>query len=304
MTFKDDRKVVLITGCSSGLGLSLAETLVQADRYKLIITTRGRSIEKLREYFQESPNVMVRELDVNNPVQIYGLINEICCAWGGIDTLVNNAGVCYRSVIEHMDPDAELEQLRTNYLGPMSIIRAVLPLMRERGKGHIINISSVSGSVPMPTMGSYSSSKHALEAASEALWYEARPFGVQVTLVQPGFIRSESYKNVVLSKKAMLSTEVNGSHAEFYRSMAPLVEKLMGFSLSNPRGIARKIQKIIDMSRPPFRIGVTADAVVFRILRSVLPNGLFRRLMYSLLPGSTVWGERLQSLSTSVPKVG
>lgn len=301
MTIKDDRKVVLITGCSSGLGFSLAETLLQADRYKLIITTRGRSIEKLRGHFQESTHVMVRELDVNDPTQIYGLINEVCCVWGGIDTLVNNAGVCYRSVIEHMDPDAELEQLRTNYLGPMSVIRAVLPLMRERGRGHIVNISSVSGSVPMPTMGSYSSSKHALEAASEALWYETRPYGIQVTLVQPGFIRSDSYKNVVLSKKAMLSAEVNGSHAEFYRSMAPLVERLMGFSLSSPVGIARKIQRIVDMPRPPFRIGVTADAIVFRFLRGILPNSLFRRLMYLLLPGSTIWGERVPS---SVARAG
>lgn len=301
MTSKDDRKVVLITGCSSGLGFSLAKRLFEEDRYKLIITTRGRSIEKLRGYFRESENVIVRELDVNNTGQIYGLINEICCVWGGIDTLVNNAGVCYRSVVEHMDPEAELEQIKTNYLGPMSVIRAILPLMRERAKGHIINVSSVSGLVPMPTMGSYSSSKHAFEAASEALWYETRPYGIQVTLVQPGFIRSNSYKNVVLSKKAMLSAEVNGSHAEFYRSMAPLVERLMGFSLSSPDHIARKIQKIIDMPRAPFRVGVTVDAVVFRILRGLLPSGFFRRLMYVLLPGSTVWGERVHA---AVPKVG
>jgi hypothetical protein len=284
------KKVVLITGCSSGLGLSLAHLLYNSRAYRVVVTARAASIANLRIQFNESERFLIRELDVTSTQQIHQVVNEICCLWGAIDILVNNAGVCFRSVVEHMDVDSEMMQLKTNYLGPMTLIRSLLPVMRERTSGQIINISSASGIVAMPTMASYSASKHALEGATEALWYEARPYGIKVTLVQPGFIRSDSFSHVVLSKKAQMSTMLSGPHSEYYSSMAPVVEKYMALSVVNHDDIAKKVIGLFESKDPPLRLSVTPDVIVFKWLRWLLPAWLFHRLIFALLPGSKSWG--------------
>lgn len=299
----DQRPVVFITGCASGLGYALATQLYHQRAYRAVVTARGASFEKLRQEFEDQDHFLVRELDVTDVNRIHTLVNEICLTWGHVDILINNAGVCYRSVVEHMDIDSEYRQLQTNYLGPMSLIRSVLPMMRERKSGHIINISSVSGMVSMPTMASYSASKHALEGATEALWYEARPYGIKVTLVQPGFINSDSFKHVVFSKKANLSSRLQGPHSEYYDSMGPFIERLMSWSRATPQSIARKILKLVESKHPPLRMSVTPDAILFRILRRLLPAELFHRLMFLFLPGSHIWGQkRLQRRMAGVNK--
>src|SRR5690606_8275736 len=129
--------------------------------------------------------------------------------WDGVSILINNAGISYRAVVEHMNDKDEQLQMAVNYFGPVALIRLVLPFMREQGRGKIINISSVSGMLAMPTMASYSASKHALEGVSEALWYEAKPLGVNVSLIQPGFIRSKSFKNVYFTEASEKAMESN-----------------------------------------------------------------------------------------------
>lgn len=285
--FKD---VVLITGCSSGLGKFLAQRLIQSGKYRVVVTAREKSLGLVKSFFSESEDVLIRQLDVTDDTQISELINDICCVWGGVNVLVNNAGICYRSVVEHMDIDSEMIQLKTNYLGPMSLIRSVLPIMREQGGGRIINVSSVSGMVSMPTMASYSASKHALEGATEALWYEARPYGIKVSLIEPGFINSDSFKHVVKSKKAELSAHLKGPHSEYYESMTPFIEKLMSWTFATPEKIAKKIEYLMEMSSPPLRMRVTLDAIVFAFIKKILPSSIFHRVMLLFLPGTHRWG--------------
>lgn len=289
-SLKSQQKVVVITGCSSGLGLAVAKYLYHFTQYRLVITARRPSLYIVQELFPECDRAMVRELDITVSRQVHTVLNEVCNRWRRIDVLVNNAGVCFRSVVEHMDEEAEELQLRTNYLGPMTMIKSVLPLMREQRSGHIINVSSVSGMLSMPTMASYSASKHALEGASEALWYEARPYGINVTLLQPGFINSRSFQNVILPNKAKMSASVQGPHSEFYDSMGPFIEKLMGRSFATPERIARKVYRLMEMHDPPLRVKVTLDAFLFAILRRVVPAALFHQLMFKLLPQSKKWG--------------
>lgn len=286
------KKIILITGCATGLGKALVQSLMKNPQYKLIVTARSHRLELLKNMFQQSEDLMIRELDVTIESNIFSLVNEIANKWGRIDVLINNAGICYRSVVEHMDRESEMIQLETNYLGPMALIRSVLPIMREQMSGHIINISSVSGMVSMPTMGSYSASKHALEGATESLWYEAKPYGIKVTLVEPGFIHSDSFKNVLLSKKAKLSVKLHGPHSEYYSSMTPFVENLMKWAFATPESIAQKIQKLISQSNPPLRLRVTLDAKVFSALRKFLPAFIFHKIMFLFLPGSSLWGHR------------
>jgi short-subunit dehydrogenase len=227
------------------------------------------------------------------------LVNEITVRWDGIDILINNAGIAYRSVIEQMNEHEELHQLKTNYLGPMALIRLILPTMREKGFGHIINISSVSGVMAMPTMGSYSASKHALEAATEALWYEMKPFGIQVSLVQPGFVHSDSYKNVYLSEKAKFTEKLGGPYADVYQFITPFIEKLMNLSPTTPEKIANKVLSICIHHNPKLWESATWDAVMFTVLKKILPRYLFHRIMFRFLPKSKAWGGNFKNQKAS-----
>ncbi len=288
---KKERKTVIVTGCSSGIGFELAKILSKSDKYRVVITARARSIEILRKAFQESENLLIREMDITIPDQVREVVEEMSREFGKIDLVINNAGICYRGVVEHMDEQSEMDQIRTNYLGPMGLIRRVLPIMREQKSGCIINVSSSSGSVPMPTMGSYSASKHALEAASEALWYEAHPYGIRIHCVQPGFVRSDSYMNVKLSNKAKISEALYGPHSEFYSGMTPFIDRMMHFAMAGPDVVARRILKLANAKHAPLCIPVTIDAVLLSLLRKILPQGIFNRLMYFMLPGSKMWGK-------------
>lgn len=284
------RQVVIATGCGSGIGLELAKQFYERMDLRVVATARAKSLAQLRKIFKETDRFIMRELDVTNDDNIYSLIHEITLLWGRVDIIINNAAVCFRAVIEHMDVESELLQLKTNYLGPMSLIRSVLPIMREQRSGLIINVSSVSGMLAMPTMGSYSASKHALEGATEALWYEARPFGIRVNLVQLGFINSNAFKRVVLSNKAELSVALGGPHSEYYSSMTPMIEKLMAFSFFSSGKIAKKIIDLIDKPRQRLRLPLTPDAIIFSVLKKIVPAFIFNRVLYFLLPGSMKWG--------------
>lgn len=289
--------VVLVTGCSSGIGLELARILYLKNNFNVVMTCRARSMESMKSIFIESERFKIRELDITLDDNIYSLIHEVQEAWGRIDVVVNNAAVCYRAVVEHMDVASELIQLKTNYLGPMSLIRAVLPLMREQRHGHIINVSSVSGMLAMPTMGSYSASKHALEGASEALWYEARPLGIKINLVQLGFINSSSFRNVVLAPKAKMSAQLSGPHSEYYKSMVPMIERLMKYSFNSPETVAAKMMRLIENPKSQLRIPLTIDALFFAILKKIVPSLVLQRILYWLLPNSKKWGGRWKSVA-------
>lgn len=287
---KTENSVVLVTGCGSGIGLSLAKKLYTRFDLNVVITARAKTLEELKSLFTESERFILRELDITSDENIYHLIHEITMRWGRVDTIINNAAVCFRAVVEHMDVESEMLQLKTNYLGPMALIRSVLPIMREQRSGLIINVSSVSGMLAMPTMGSYSASKHALEGATEALWYEERPFGIKVNLVQLGFVNSNSFKRVVLTNKAKISMALNGPHSEYYKSMTPMIEKLMSFSFVTPERIADKIIKLINKPKVRLRIPLTPDAFVFSVLKKIIPSFVFNRVLFLLLPGSMKWG--------------
>ncbi|MEK6556014.1 MAG: SDR family NAD(P)-dependent oxidoreductase [Bdellovibrionota bacterium] len=286
------RKVIIVTGCATGLGLELAHELYEKAQYHVVITARQHSISELKAIFNETDRFIIRSLDVTNDDNIYQLVNEIALLWGRVDCIINNAAICFRGVIEHMDADSELLQLKTNYLGPMSLTRAVLPIMREQGGGQIINISSVSGMMAMPTMASYSASKHAREGATEALWYEARPFGINVSLIELGFLNSDSFKRVLLSKKADISSRLNGPHSEYYRSMTPFIERLMKLTWAKPKYIANRIVNLLERKNPPLRVALTADVFIFSLMKRILPSQLFHSILFWLLPDSLKWGHR------------
>jgi NAD(P)-dependent dehydrogenase (short-subunit alcohol dehydrogenase family) len=143
----------------------------------------------------------------------------------------------------------------------------------------------------MPTMALYSASKWALEGATEALWYEVRPFGIDVTLVQPGFIRSPSFLNTRYTRDSALSAhdEHLPYHAH-YVHMAPFIERLMRRAFATPESIARRIHLLMKCRKPPLRSAVTLDAHLFSLLRRLLPRWLYHEVLYWSLPRIRDWG--------------
>lgn len=287
-----DLPVVLVTGASSGIGLALARALEDRPRTRSVITARQTTISKLAEAgLHENDRMLIRPLDVTQEDQRTALIQEIDDRWGGVDVLINNAGIAYRSVVEHMSPQEAVHQLSTNFLGPMELTRLVLPGMRHKRAGRILNISSVSGMMAMPTMGTYTASKFALEGASEALWYEVKPWNIHVTLVQPGFIRSASFKNIYLSIRAEEAMENDcAAYNHVYQRMGPFIERLMLRSRVTPEQIARLTLSTLDKPNPPLRLPATLDAKFFFLLRRLLPRKIYHSLLYHSLPGIREWG--------------
>ncbi len=286
------KPVILVTGCSTGIGAATAALLYKEDAYRVIVTARSSSLPELQKKFVESERFLIRPLDITSAKERTLLIKEIEKLFLGVDILINNAGISYRAVVEHMTEADELHQMNVNYLGPVELIRLVLPHMRERGRGKIINVSSVSGMLAMPTMASYSASKYALEGMSESLWYEVRPFGINVTLIQPGFIHSKSFKNVYYTEQSNPKTRRHSPYSDYYRYMEPFVARLMRLSRTTPESMARLILKVIRKENPPLWIPASLDAWFFYYLRRMVPRRLLMPLLFAALPGARKWAQK------------
>lgn len=285
------RKTILITGVSSGIGLAAAR-LLRSSENNVVATCRLTSLCKIPPEITETENFCVIPLDVIDHESRRAAVVEATNRFGPIDVLINNAAVSFRSATEDMDEEDDLLQLSTNYLGPLALIRLVLPSMRERRKGLIINVSSVGGMMAMPLMGSYSASKFALEGASESLWYELKPWNISVVLVQPGFIHSDSFQRVL---KGRLIRE-RGESASFYRrvysEMSNFIERGMRNARSTPESVAERIVRLIDDPNPPLRIPATIDAHLFGLIRRFVPRRFYHYFLYRALPGVKHWSDQ------------
>jgi short-subunit dehydrogenase len=282
----------LVTGASTGLGLALARKLI-ALPYRLILTARESSLHRFaHEGIHESERVWIRALDVTNAAQRIHVVQDAGERLGGIDVLLNNAGVAYRSVVEHARDFERQEQFDINFHGPLALARLVLPGMRAKRAGRIINVSSVGGMMAMPTMSLYSASKWALEGATESLWYEVLPWNIRVTLVEPGFIRSDSFQHTRATQgSARAAASPGDPYFVHYSAMSQLIERLMNRSSSSPEHVADVILKTMHRRRPPLRVAGTRDANFFYLLRRFLPRRLYHAVLYRGLPGIKTWGQ-------------
>ncbi|MBK6288756.1 MAG: SDR family NAD(P)-dependent oxidoreductase [Gammaproteobacteria bacterium] len=181
--------VWLITGCSSGLGRHIARAAL-ARGMRVVVT--ARDVHQLDDFVHDYPaNALALELDVTDARQIAQVVAESEHRCGGIDVLVNNAGYGYLAAIEEGEEHEVRSLFETNFFGALNMCRAVLPGMRARGRGRVINMSSQAGLMANAGTGYYSCSKYALEALSEALGKELKPFGIHVTAVAPGPFRTD-----------------------------------------------------------------------------------------------------------------
>ena len=179
--------VWLITGCSTGFGLELAKQAIERG-YRTVITARDPS--KLEGY-AASENVLVLKLDVTQPDQVATAVKTVEARFGGIDVLVNNAGIGYFAAIEEGEAAEFRKMFEVNVFGLAAMIQAVLPVMRKQGSGCIVNFSSIGGIRAFPALGYYNATKFAVEGLSEALWQEIEPLGLRVMLVEPSGFRTD-----------------------------------------------------------------------------------------------------------------
>lgn len=288
--------VVLVTGASTGIGLALAKELLSRP-YHVVLTARSESLQRFeRAGIRERPTVWLRPLDVTSDRQRRAVVSEIDEKLAGVDVLVNNAGVAYRSVVEHVFERERLMQMDINFRAPMGLTRLVLPAMRRRRSGRVINVSSVGGMMAMPTMAVYSASKFALEGATEALWYEVRPWGIFVTLVEPGFVRSSAVMKTRFTKLSEEAAKrVDDPYHNHYMSMGGFIERLALRARATPESIARRLVRLIESRRPPLRAQVTWDAHFFTLLRRLLPRRVYHAVLYRALPGVRSWGHASNS---------
>lgn len=242
----------LISGCSSGIGRELALAALGAG-HRVAVT--ARDITKVNEIAATAPGrALALTLDVTKPEQVRNAVAATERAFGGIDVLVNNAAYGYLAAIEEGD-EAEVRALfETNYFGMVTMIKTALPGMRARARGHIINVSSMTGLVGNPGVGYYASTKWAMEGLSEALRKELAPHGIRVSLVEPGAIRTEW---------AGGSLKETGTPLEAYAATVgarrAMIRGAHGTQAGDPERVAEAIVMLAGLEDPPMRLLLGRD---------------------------------------------
>jgi NAD(P)-dependent dehydrogenase (short-subunit alcohol dehydrogenase family) len=235
-------KTWLITGASRGFGLAFARAaLGRGDN----VAATAREISALKDLREAHPGLLALPLDVTDAGAVRDRIAEAEEHFGRLDVVVNNAGYGHFGAVEEVT-DAELrDQLETNVVGAHRVVRAALPGMRERGSGHIVQISSIGGVVAVPNLGAYHASKWALEALSESLAAEVARFGVHVTVVEPG-----GYETDWAGSSARRSDPL-----PVYDPMRQEMAARRGTSVpGDPAAAARALLDIVDAEQPPLRV--------------------------------------------------
>ncbi len=257
-------KVVLVTGASAGIGQCCAEHLLRRG-YRVFGTSRRPADARPR------PAVEMLRMDVDDDRSVEDGVREVVEKAGRLDAVVNNAGWGLMGAVEDTDLDEAKAQLETNFFGAFRVCRAVLPVMRRQGGGHIVNISSLGGIVGLPYSGFYSASKFALEGLSEALRLETRRFGVRVVLVEPG----DFHTNFTAARRMTRASANSPAYKEAVdRALAAQVKEEL--NVPGPEPIARLIERILRSPNP--RLRYTAGMLGQRIVvpcKRLLPGRVF-----------------------------
>ncbi|MFA6102047.1 MAG: oxidoreductase [Victivallaceae bacterium] len=267
---------VLITGASSGIGKALAFRLL-GEGWKVFAV--ARRISRLNDLKEKG--AIIVEMDLTNEESVINGIARIQKEAGTIDILINNAGYGEYGSIEEVSTEVAKKQFEVNVFGLVRITRQVLPQMRENRYGKIINISSMAGKATAPMGGWYHASKHAVEALSDALRMEVRPFGIDVIVIEPGAVKSEWAD---IAKENLLKTSGHGPYIRYAEAVASLIDKFYaGSKPAAPEKIADVIIKAIAAKKPSPRYVATIDAKKFIFFKWLLTDRMFDRLLLRLM---------------------
>jgi NAD(P)-dependent dehydrogenase (short-subunit alcohol dehydrogenase family) len=243
-----------ITGCSTGLGRALAEAVLAAGHAAVVTARDVATVEGIAADHPDS--ALALALDVTDPVAVVEAVADAEERFGGIDVLVNNAGYGYRSAVEEAD-DADLDRLfATNVFGPVHLIQAALPGMRERGAGTILNISSIGARAMPPGSGFYAATKAALEAITGSLRKEVAPLGIRAVSVAPGGFRTD-----FAGRSLTQSPAANPAYAETAGPRRKEHDRVHGTQPGDPARAAAALIRVAESEDPPGLIFLGTDAL-------------------------------------------
>lgn len=247
-------KLLFITGVSSGFGRALAQAAVAAGHR---VAGTVRSAEQAAAFAALDPQrAHPQLLDVTDTAAIDAVVARVERELGPIDVLVNNAGYGHEGVLEESPLQEMRDQFEVNVFGAVAMIKAVLPAMRQRRQGHIVNITSMGGTITMPGIAYYCGSKFALEGVSDTLSKELAPFGIAVTAVAPGSFRTDwAGRSMVRSARAI---------DDYDASFAPVRQARLeknGKQLGDPARAAQAILRLVESEHPPAHLLLGSDAL-------------------------------------------
>jgi NAD(P)-dependent dehydrogenase (short-subunit alcohol dehydrogenase family) len=272
-------KAILITGCSTGIGRATAERLAGRGWTVYATARRPDSIADLAE-----SGCRTLALDVTDETSMKAAVEEVEAAEGAVGVLVNNAGYAVERAVETVPMDEVRRQFETNVFGLIRLSQLVLPEMRRQRWGRIVNVSSVGGKLTFPGGAFYHASKHAVEAFSDALRFEVAAFGIGVSIIEPGLIKTALIDNATAAE-----IEDDGPYAVFNAAVAKRVsgayEGVMGaLASTGPGTVARVIERAISSTHPRPRYRVTPGARFILTTRKVLPDRLFDAFLTTQYP--------------------
>jgi len=279
-----DRKVILITGCSSGFGL-LAAVRLAVSGHSVWATMRDLSKKQLLENELSKRNVQatIRALDVIKPATIKAVIAELQKTHGCVDVLINNAGYGIAGFFEDLSEEDIRSQMEVNFFGVQNVCREIIPLMRQRSQGKIINISSIAGQVGTPCLGAYNASKWALEAFSESLYHELSLFGIAVTLVEPG-----SYPTNIFKENAHYAKDFDNAQSPYFlysQKLRDMAQEAIQKLKRDPDDVAKLIEDIVRNPRPRLRYVSDLASLSRMTAQKILPPSvtaaIFRRIIHA-----------------------
>jgi len=275
LVMAEHKKTVLITGGTDGLGR--AATLLLA-RKGYVVFAAGRSPEKRQELeglaHNEKIPVRTLEMDVTDNLSVEIGVEFVLEKGGAIDVLINNAGVGYMAVVEELRLEDMRKQFETNLFGVLRVTQAVLPHMRARRHGRILMMSSVAGLISPPTYGAYSSSKHALEGLSNSLRLEMYSFGVEVILIEPGYIQTNFQQTVKELAEPYVERAKASPYTKIYSGAWQGANRGRTGSKTTPEDCALVMLHAIESPHPKARYKVTPLAKWISFAKRVLPDTL------------------------------
>ena len=273
---KNMKKVILLTGASSGIGYQTAESLAKEGH---IVYGAARRIEKMEDLKQFGVKSIY--LDITDENSIKNVVDTIIGNEGRIDVLINNAGYGSFGAVEDVEINEARRQFEVNLFGLARLVQLVLPHMRKQKEGRIINVSSMGGRLTTYFGAWYHATKYALEAFSDALRMEVSDFGIDVSLIEPGGIKTDW--GIIASDKLANSAKGGAYEKEAMKTAKGMKKQYSGNLLSNPIVITKAISKAVNSNRPKARylIGFMAKPLVF--LHTILPAKVFDKIMKKLM---------------------
>jgi NAD(P)-dependent dehydrogenase (short-subunit alcohol dehydrogenase family) len=249
-----DPKTWLVTGAGRGMGIDFARAALAAGHN---VVATGRNLDTVRAAIGEHERLLVTELDITDAQSAEQAVAAALAWFGRIDVLVNNAGNFFGGFFEELSPQQVRSQIETNLFGPMTVTRAVLPVMRKQRSGLVISISSTAGVVGGAFGSAYAASKFGLEGWMEGLAGEIEPYGIRTMIVEPGFFRTE-----LLQPESTTFAELSiDDYAERTAETIPAWQAINGQQPGDPAKLARALIQLADSDEPPLRWVAGEDAV-------------------------------------------